>query len=99
MSRSEFRIRDLMHHDSPVSLYIVTQPTDKACLRPLVRVLVNMIVRQLADRVSFENGRPVARYSAPPADDARRAPLQVKSGHHAGVPWASWRATASSSAT
>ena len=27
VSRSEFRIKDLMNHDSPVSLYIVTQPT------------------------------------------------------------------------
>lgn len=62
VSHSEFCIRDLMRHDSPVSLYIVTQPTDKARLRPLVRVLVNIIVRQLADRVSFENGRPGARY-------------------------------------
>lgn len=62
VSRSEFRIRDLMHHIDPVSLYIVTQPTDKARLRPLVRVMVNMIVRLLADRMEFENGRPVAHY-------------------------------------
>ncbi|TWI62544.1 type IV secretion system protein VirD4 [Pseudoduganella lurida] len=59
---SEFRIRDLMHHDSPVSLYIVTQPNDKSRLRPLVRVMVNMIVRQLADRMAFSGGRAVAHY-------------------------------------
>ena len=59
---SEFRIRDLMHHDSPVSLYIVTQPADKARLRPLVRVMVNMVIRVLADKMDFEGGRPVARY-------------------------------------
>ena len=62
ISKSEFRIRDLMHHDSAVSLYIITQPNDKARLRPLVRVLVNMIVRQLADRMDFKDGRPVAHY-------------------------------------
>lgn len=62
VSKSEFRIKDLMHHDSPVSLYIVTQPNDKARLRPLVRVMVNMIVRLLADKMDFENGRPVAHY-------------------------------------
>jgi hypothetical protein len=45
-----------------VSLYIVTQPNDKARLRPLVRVMVNMIVRLLADKMDFENGRPVAHY-------------------------------------
>src|SRR5699024_9635515 len=29
VSRSDFRIKDLMHSDNPVSLYIVTQPNDK----------------------------------------------------------------------
>ena len=32
---SHFRIKDLMHHDSPVSLYLVTEPVDKERLRPL----------------------------------------------------------------
>jgi type IV secretion system protein VirD4 len=62
VSRSEFRIRDLMHADDPVTLYIVTQPNDKDRLRPLVRILVNMVVRGLADRMDFEDGRPVAHY-------------------------------------
>ena len=62
VSQSEFAIKDLMNHDSPVSLYIVTQPNDKARLRPLVRVLVNMIARLLADRMDFEGGRPKAHY-------------------------------------
>lgn len=62
VSRSDFRIRDLMHSDDPVTLYIVTQPIDKDRLRPLVRVLVNMIVRRLADKITFEAGRPVAHY-------------------------------------
>jgi type IV secretion system protein VirD4 len=61
-SRSDFRIRDLMHHAGPVSLYIVTQPNDKERLRPLVRILVNMAVRLLADKVGFEQGRPKATY-------------------------------------
>jgi type IV secretion system protein VirD4 len=54
VSRSEFTIKDLMYHDDPVSLYIVTQPNDKARLRPLVRILMNMIVRLLADKMEFE---------------------------------------------
>lgn len=62
VSRSEFRIRDLMHSDDPVTLYIVTQPNDKERLRPLVRVMVNMVVRLLADKMDFENGRPVVHY-------------------------------------
>jgi type IV secretion system protein VirD4 len=51
---SNFRITDLMKHDKPVSLYIVTQPNDKARLRPLVRIMLNMIVRLLADKMEFE---------------------------------------------
>lgn len=62
VSTSDFRIKDLMHADTPVSLYIVTQPNDKARLRPLVRVMVNLMFRLLADKMSFENGRPVAHY-------------------------------------
>lgn len=62
VSKSEFKIRDLMHHDNPVSLYIVTQPNDKERLKPLVRIMVNMAIRLLADRMDFEHGRPVAHY-------------------------------------
>ncbi|EFI8498289.1 type IV secretory system conjugative DNA transfer family protein [Escherichia coli] len=54
VSKSEWRVKDLMNHADPVSLYIVTQPNDKARLRPLVRVLCNMIVRLLADKMEFE---------------------------------------------
>jgi type IV secretion system protein VirD4 len=46
----------------PVSLYIITQPNDKARLRPLVRIVVNMIVRLLADKMEFEKGRPKPTY-------------------------------------
>lgn len=51
---SEFRIKDLMNSETPVSLYIVTQPNDKDRLRPLIRVMVNMIIRLLADKMEFE---------------------------------------------
>ncbi len=62
VSKSEFRIKDLMNHDDPVSLYIMTQPNDKARLRPLVRVLMNMIIRLLVDEMSFDKGRSVVHY-------------------------------------
>jgi type IV secretion system protein VirD4 len=61
-STSDFRLRDLMHADAPLTLYLVTQPTDKDRLRPLVRALVNMTLRALADRLEFENGQPKAHY-------------------------------------
>jgi type IV secretion system protein VirD4 len=62
VSRSDFRIRDLMHSDQPVTLYIVTEPVDKTRLQPLVRVLVNMIVRISASGLRFENGTPKPAY-------------------------------------
>jgi type IV secretion system protein VirD4 len=62
VSKSEFRIKDLMHRTDPASLYIVTQPNDKARLRPLVRIMANMIIRLLADKMDFKDGRPVAHY-------------------------------------
>ncbi len=62
VSRSDFCIRDLMHCDDPISLYVVTQPTDKARLRPLVRIMICMAVRVLADKLSFEDGLPKANY-------------------------------------
>ncbi len=62
VGKSEFRIRDLMNHERPVSLYIVTQPNDKSRLRPLMRIVVNMILRLLADRMEFENGRHKPHY-------------------------------------
>lgn len=60
---SEFGIKDLMNHENPISLYIVTQPNDKERLKPLIRVVVNMIIRLLADKMDFEDGRPVAHYN------------------------------------
>lgn len=62
-SRSDFRISDLMQHVNPVSLYIVTEANDKMRLRPLVRVLVNMVVRLNATGLTFKDGRPVAHYN------------------------------------
>jgi type IV secretion system protein VirD4 len=62
ISDSHFRVRDLMHHADPVSLYIVTRPADKVRLRPLVRILLNLIVRKLADRIEFEGGHPKPGY-------------------------------------
>lgn len=54
VSASEFRIRDLMHQTSPVSLYLVTKPNEKARLRPLIRVFVAMAMRLLTDTIAFE---------------------------------------------
>jgi type IV secretion system protein VirD4 len=62
VSRSDFRIADLMHHADPVSLYLVTAPNDKTRLKPLVRILVNQVVRLLASGMEFDQGRPKPAY-------------------------------------
>src|SRR3569832_1175283 len=59
---SEFKIGDLMHAERPVSLYLIVAPSDKDRLKPLVRLIVNQVVRSLTERMSFLDGRSVAGY-------------------------------------
>ena len=60
--RSSFRIRDLMWHEDPVSLYIVINPNDQLRLTPLSRLLVTQIVFNLAQKMEFKGGRSVESY-------------------------------------
>jgi len=48
-----------MHYDQPVSLYFVVPPSGKDGLRPLVRLVINQIVRGLTDKMEFSDGRGV----------------------------------------
>jgi type IV secretion system protein VirD4 len=58
--RSDFRIMDLMDHARPVSLYIVTRGGDKERLRPLVRLLLTMAMRQLMGvELRYQDGQPL----------------------------------------
>ena len=58
--RSDFRIADLMDHDRPVSLYVITRGSDKERLRPLVRLLFTMMARTLMGvKLTFRHGQPV----------------------------------------
>ena len=64
-SRSDFHIRDLMNYDKPVSLYLVVRPDSKDRLKPLMRLIINQIVRVLVrDEIRFDQGQalPVHRY-------------------------------------
>ena len=63
ISESDFKIRDLMHSDRPISLYLVVRPADKDRLKPLMRLMLNQIVRTLTrDEIEFVKGRPVKKY-------------------------------------
>ena len=59
---SDFRIADLMNADKPVSLYLVVRPSDKDRLKPLIRLLMNQIVRGTTEHMEFKDGRSVAGY-------------------------------------
>ena len=57
--RSDFQIIDLMNADKPVSLYLITTPDNKDRLSPLLRLLINMMLKKLAANVNYEDGRTV----------------------------------------
>lgn len=57
-SRSDFKIMDLMNADRPVSLYLVSRDEDKDRMKPLLRLILNQIVRVLLrPEIEFKNGR------------------------------------------
>lgn len=59
---SDFAIEDLMHHDKPLTLYIVDRPSDAERIRPLIRLLITQIIRRLTEKMEFEGGRSVKHY-------------------------------------
>lgn len=60
VSRSDFRITDLMNAEKPVSLFIVVRPEDKDRMRPLIRLILNQIVRVLLrPELKYVDGRQV----------------------------------------
>ena len=62
ISRSDFKIDDLMNHQDPISLYLVLRPSDKERLMPLIRLIITMISTKLTGKMEFEDGAAVANY-------------------------------------
>ena len=61
VSRSDFKITDLMNSDRPVDLYLCVGAENKDRMRPLMRLIVNQIVRVLMrPEIKFVNGRQVS---------------------------------------
>jgi type IV secretion system protein VirD4 len=50
-SRSDFRITDLMNYQKPVSLYLVIPVADMDRLQPLLRLILNQILKGLTPRM------------------------------------------------
>ena len=61
-SVSDFCIDDVMNFARPVSLYLVTPPSDLLRLAPIFRLFFEMMVRHHAREMGFENARPVDKY-------------------------------------
>ena len=55
-ARSDWRIADLMHAERPVSLYLVVPPSDISRTKPLVRLVLNQIARQLTETLGAVDG-------------------------------------------
>jgi type IV secretion system protein VirD4 len=58
VSRSDFHILDLMNHDKPVSLYLVVRAEDKDRMKPLMRLIINQLMRVLLrPDIVYKDGR------------------------------------------
>jgi type IV secretion system protein VirD4 len=59
VSHSDFRILDLMNHEKPVSLYLIVRAEDKDRMKPLMRLIINQLVRVLLrPEITYAGGRP-----------------------------------------
>ncbi|GHV49800.1 conjugal transfer protein TraG [Deltaproteobacteria bacterium] len=58
----DFRIHDLMHHENPVNLYLVISPADINRMRPLLRLMADMIIRRVCAKMEFADGASKASY-------------------------------------
>lgn len=56
---SDFKIWDIMNNDDPVSLYLITPPSDIDRIQPVFRLTIEMIVRQNVRGMEFDDGKAV----------------------------------------
>ena len=61
-SVSDFCIDDVMNYKDPVSLYLVTPPSDLLRLAPIFRLFFEMMVKHHAAKMGFKDARPVDAY-------------------------------------
>lgn len=60
-SKSDFQIDDLVNGKDKVTLYLVVPPSDADRLRPLIRLLINQILRALTkEKINIVNGQGVS---------------------------------------
>lgn len=54
MSRSDFKIHDLMNYDKPVSLYLIVPPSDIDRMMPAFRTIVELLYRRNVEKMEFD---------------------------------------------
>jgi type IV secretion system protein VirD4 len=57
---STFSIHDLMNKTKPVSLYIASDPSNMDRLRPLIRLIMNQILRKLTEAMTVESSQSIS---------------------------------------
>lgn len=62
VSKSTFRLKDLMRAEKPASLYVCITPANLARFSSLLRILVTQITTILADELKFVGGRAEGIY-------------------------------------
>lgn len=62
--KSDFHIHDLMNAENgkPVDLFLVVSPASADRVKPLMRLIVDMIIRRVCATMKFENGASKADY-------------------------------------
>jgi type IV secretion system protein VirD4 len=56
VSKSDFTINDICNSEKPSTLYLVTDPNNKDRFQPLIRLMLNIILRRLTAKMNFEKG-------------------------------------------
>jgi type IV secretion system protein VirD4 len=62
LAYSEFKIKDLMNHEKPISLYLIIKPNSIDRIKPLIRLILNQILRILISDLRFHHGKEVRNY-------------------------------------
>jgi type IV secretion system protein VirD4 len=61
VSHSDIKLHDLMNSEKPVTLYLVAREEDKDRLKPLMRLIINQLVRVLLrPKLRLRNGQPLS---------------------------------------
>ena len=61
--RCDFRLHDLMHSERPINLYLVISPADIDRLRPLIRIVLNLLLNRTTAKMEFAGGTTKISYN------------------------------------